>query len=92
MSETPITDKVKWCEDIGDERCEYVPAEEMEKMERELATITAERDALKEWKATTERVLADGHAVHLNMLRGTIAAPTKAQMLHLLGDHAPRTP
>lgn len=53
-----------------------------------LEAAEKERDALAEWKRNTEAVLADGHAVHLNMLRGTIATPTKAQLLHVLGDQS----
>lgn len=54
----------------------------------QLATAQSDRDAAVEWRANTERILADGHAVHINMLRGTIATPTKAQILHVLGDQS----
>lgn len=47
----------------------------------ELADARKELDDLK-------RILSDGTAVHLNMLYGKIAKPSKAQMLHVLGDQS----
>lgn len=38
--------------------------------------------------ATTKALLSDPTAVHINMLRGTIATPSKAQFLHVLGDQS----
>ena len=46
----------------------------------------AERDALR---AEVER-LRDPAAVHINMLRGTIAAPSLAQIIHIFGEEAIR--
>lgn len=50
------------------------------------AAVVAERDALR---AEVER-LRDPVAVHANMLRGTIAKPSLAQILHLYGADAIR--
>ena len=55
-------------------------------LERGIATLTAERDALKAEQESTLKILKDGTAVHINMLRGTIATPTKEQLLHVIGD------
>lgn len=48
----------------------------------------AELAQAREEAENTKRILADGTAVHINMLRGTIAKPSKAQMLHVLGDQS----
>ena len=55
-------------------------------LESKLAAVTKERDEALVWKQSTERILHDATAVHVNMLRGSIATPSKAQLLHVLGD------
>lgn len=50
------------------------------------AQLRAELTALREVNESTRRILADGTAVHINMLRGTIAKPTVEQMLHVIGN------
>ena len=49
---------------------------------------SVEINQLKSERAVWQEMLKDGTAVHINMLRGTIATPTKAQLLHVLADES----
>lgn len=81
VSDTPRTDAETFINE-GD----YVTGDFARQLERELAAVAAERDALKAEQESTLKILKDGTAVHINMLRGTIATPTKEQLLHVIGD------
>lgn len=49
-------------------------------------SVRAEMRQLHEQLNQTLRILSVGTAVHINMLRGTIAKPTVEQILHVLGN------
>jgi hypothetical protein len=48
----------------------------------------AERDALRQQLDEIRSVISDPVAVHLNIMRGTIARPSDANLWHLLGTNA----
>lgn len=66
---------------FGDEHYKFIASEA-------LAAADAAAEAATERDGDIMRIIADPKLVHLNMLRGTIAKPSVADIVHLYGVEA----